>query len=289
MSTVAPAYVDLPGRGLRLAYRDWGGDGPPLVLLHGLSSNARIFDWVAPLLTEKFRVVAIDQRGHGLSDKPDDGYDFESVTADAKAAGDALRLERPMVAGHSWGAGVALEYAARYPDDVRGVVLIDGGYIDSFGNTWEEAEKQMLPPEIDGTPVSRFLEMMKRWPSVREAWSEDLGEMILSNFDVRDGKIYRHLSIPNHMKIARAIFDSRPVRLLDRVTAPVLIIPSMQEPTNEMEAAWSSRKRGGLDKIREEHPNVRIEPLEDTIHDSPLQRPRELAGLILNFGADVMD
>src|SRR5438552_915067 len=71
-----------PTTGLALHYRDWGGAGRPIVLLHGLASSSRIFDLLAPLLRPYGRVVALDARGHGESAKPDDGYDFPSIVAD---------------------------------------------------------------------------------------------------------------------------------------------------------------------------------------------------------------
>ena len=67
---------------LRFHYRDWGGRGWPVVLLHGLASTSHSWDLVAPLLVEHARVIALDLRGHGLSDKPDEGYDFETLSAD---------------------------------------------------------------------------------------------------------------------------------------------------------------------------------------------------------------
>ncbi len=66
--------------GINLHYRDWGGSGRQVVLLHGLASSCHIWDLVAPQLAEDFAVIAVDQRGHGLSDKPDTGYDFASVS-----------------------------------------------------------------------------------------------------------------------------------------------------------------------------------------------------------------
>lgn len=257
------------------------------MLLHGLSSNSRIWDFVAPLLTGRFHVVAADQRGHGLSDKPDEGYGFDSVTADLAALIEALSLERPVVVGHSWGAGVALQFAADRPDAAAAIVLVDGGYIDKIGDSWEEAEKQMLPPEIDGTPVSRFLEFMQRWPQIRDIWSPGLGEMVLSNFAVRDDRIYRHLPIPLHMKIARAIFDMRPTQLYARLTVPALIVPCFTDPTSDRERHWDQAKRHGLELIRSEHPNVQLAVMENTIHDIPLQRPHILAEAIQNFAADL--
>jgi pimeloyl-ACP methyl ester carboxylesterase len=140
MRTATPRddFAQLPGRGVRLHYRDWGGDGPPLVLLHGLSSSCRIWDWTAPLLTERFRVLALDQRSHGLSDQPADGYGFADVAADLAAFLEAVEVEKAALVGHSWGAGVALYFAAENPERVRGVGLVDGGVVDIAElGTWD--------------------------------------------------------------------------------------------------------------------------------------------------------
>jgi pimeloyl-ACP methyl ester carboxylesterase len=97
--------------GLRFHAIDWGGarSARPIALLHGLASQAHIWDLVAPKLAEQRRVVALDQRGHGLSDKPDDGYDFASVAADLGRFLDAEGFDRSVLVGHSWGGNVALE------------------------------------------------------------------------------------------------------------------------------------------------------------------------------------
>ena len=97
--------------GLRFHYRDWGGSGIPIVLLHGLASTCRIWDLVAPILSDDFAVVALDQRGHGESAKPDRGYDFATVSGDLHGFIEALKLDSPVIVGHSWGGDVALEYA----------------------------------------------------------------------------------------------------------------------------------------------------------------------------------
>src|SRR4051812_39982314 len=101
-----------PNTHIRLSYRTWGDSGPPVVLVHGLASSLHIWDFVAPLLAEKFSVVAYDQRGHGLSDKPNDGYDLATMVADLEGLISELRLDKPVIIGHSWGATLALGYAA---------------------------------------------------------------------------------------------------------------------------------------------------------------------------------
>ncbi len=277
-------FIDLPGRGIRLHYRDWGGKGPDLLLLHGLSSNSRIWDLTAPRLKLKYRVIALDLRGHGLSDVPESGYGFTDVNADVVAFLDAVGLDRVAIAGHSWGGTVALALAADHPDQVAGIVMVDGGIIEiSRFSDWETAEKQMIPPDIPGVPVETFLGFARQWPHIRDLWTEELGEMVLSNFEIRDGKVYRRLDILRHMQIARAIYDSRPSELLPRVRCPVLAIVASTTPTNESEQRWHDYKNDGVEIVRQALPEAEILIMEDTIHDVPVQRPAELAAAILGF------
>src|SRR6476660_8857533 len=99
--------------GVELAVRSWdGAGGRPFLLIHGLASNAHLWDGVANRLADLgHAVTAVDQRGHGQSDKPDIGYDFTTVTDDLAAIVAALGYERPVVAGQSWGGNVVLELA----------------------------------------------------------------------------------------------------------------------------------------------------------------------------------
>src|SRR5262245_32181372 len=124
-----PTDTFITSNSLRLHLRDWGGPDttPPILLVHGLASNARIWDLAAPLLAADFRVAAIDQRGHGLSDKPADDYSIVTIAGDLAGAIAALGWARPLVVGHSWGANVALQLAADRPEMPGGIVLLDGG------------------------------------------------------------------------------------------------------------------------------------------------------------------
>ncbi len=85
--------------GIGFHYRDWHGEGQPVVLLHGLASTSHIWDLVAPVLSADFAVVALDQRGHGESDKPESGYDFVTVAQDLQRFIEALGLRNPVVVG----------------------------------------------------------------------------------------------------------------------------------------------------------------------------------------------
>ena len=109
------SYVNL--NGIDMHYRE-AGSGNPIVLLHGLASNLKIWDLVVPLLANDYHVVAVDQRGHGRSSKPTSGYEFESVVNDLHGFLQALNLVTPILVGHSWGADVVLEYGYKDPEGI---------------------------------------------------------------------------------------------------------------------------------------------------------------------------
>jgi pimeloyl-ACP methyl ester carboxylesterase len=105
------------------------GDGPdPVVCLHGITAQHRAFTTAARLVGPARGLVGVDLRGRGDSDKPDSGYGLEAHAADLIRVLDHLGLRNATIAGHSMGAFVALRAALTYPDRVRALVLLDGGW-----------------------------------------------------------------------------------------------------------------------------------------------------------------
>ncbi|HXG35695.1 MAG TPA: alpha/beta hydrolase [Dehalococcoidia bacterium] len=281
---VSDGYIELPG--VRLHYREWGGQGKPLVLLHGLASTCNIWNLTAPLLNREYRVLALDQRGHGRSDKPDDGYDFPTICGDLREFCLALDLDQPVLVGHSWGASVALQYAADYAQDVSGLVLVDGGFTEmSARMSWEEAEVRLAPPQLAGMPLDDFLAMARGWPGIGEIWSPDVEHIVLANFELsKEQTIRPRLSRANHMKILRSLYDQKSSQLFPLLPCPVLVVPARREPTSDGERDWLMSKLHAIRRL-EEHLDhrLRVHWMEDSIHDIPVQRPQQLAQVINNF------
>ena len=141
-----------PGVELHVEVRVGDRAAAPFVLVHGLASNARLWDGVAEHLHGAgHTVVAIDQRGHGRSDAPDLGYDLDTAVADLLALINALELDRPVLAGQSWGGNVVLELGWRRPEVVRGIACVDGGVIElsQAYPSWEECLAALTPPALD--------------------------------------------------------------------------------------------------------------------------------------------
>jgi len=102
-----------------------GGDGPPLLLVHGWPETWYAWRLVMPALARDFRVIAVDQRGIGLSDKPASGYDTGTLAADLVKLMDALGHERFSLVGHDTGFAIGYALAADYPDRVERVALAE--------------------------------------------------------------------------------------------------------------------------------------------------------------------
>ena len=265
--------------GLSFHCRDWGGSGQPVVLLHGLASTCHIWDLVAPILADDYAVVALDQRGHGLSAKPDYGYDFATVGGDLLALINAMGMERPLIVGHSWGGDVALEFAVANPDVVMGLCFVDGGTIEPSARheTVEQAKEQMAPPVFAGVTMKEFAARIR---DRRSSLSPEAHEIILANFEVLpDDTIRAWLSRDNHLRIVEALWEHHPPALYPQVKCPVLLMPARDE-SDPAAAERRSRRAESIATVVELLPVSKTVWLEDSIHDVPIQRPELVAGVI---------
>ncbi|HET9928615.1 MAG TPA: alpha/beta hydrolase, partial [Rubrobacter sp.] len=121
------------------------GEGPdPIVCLHGITAQHRAFNAAARYLEASRCLVGVDLRGRGDSDKPESGYSLEAHAADVVRVLDHLGLQRAVLAGHSMGGFVALKTALTFPERVRALVLLDGGWprVESTPEESTEEEKQ---------------------------------------------------------------------------------------------------------------------------------------------------
>jgi pimeloyl-ACP methyl ester carboxylesterase len=117
--------VDVPGRDVCLSALDFGGDGPGALLLHGLAGTAGAWSQTASWLTASHRVVALDQRGHGRSERRPEDVSREAFTADALAVIEELGLAPAVLIGQSLGGHTAFLAAGERPDLVRALVVVE--------------------------------------------------------------------------------------------------------------------------------------------------------------------
>lgn len=117
---------------VQLEVLDWGGSGRPLVLLAGMGNTAHIFDRLAPKLTGQFHVYGITRRGFGASSVPPSGYSADRLADDVLAVVDALKLNRPVLAGHSVAGEELSSIGTRHPGKVAGLVYLEAVYAYSI-------------------------------------------------------------------------------------------------------------------------------------------------------------
>jgi len=289
-STTTPADRAVPGDGVRLHARDWSGSGQAVVLLHGLASNARIWDGVASRLAGAgLRVVALDQRGHGASEQPGSGYDFATLGRDLSAALAALGIERPVLAGHSWGANVALQFAADRPGTLAGLALVDGallGVAEWAGPTLDEARRRLAPPRF-AVPLADWLARAGRFDAGGSGGQPWVRDYLRAGVDVDDQGVARsRFQFDNHMQVVDALYGQRPPDLYPLVDCPVLLCPAADPAAD---ATHAQAKRDAAVRATGLLPSATLTWFEDTMHDIPLQRPAELAAELARFADSVKE
>lgn len=143
-NVVKPLSRYIRANRIRIHYLQWNkGESSTILLLHGLNDNAKVWAPLASLLAKNHRVIALDRRGAGSTDKPESGYDFQTLARDVLSFIDKLELKNVHIVGHSAGAGVAVTIAATEPDRIRSLVLVDGGFWEKRG---ERSDLKSSPP-----------------------------------------------------------------------------------------------------------------------------------------------
>jgi pimeloyl-ACP methyl ester carboxylesterase len=267
---------------LRMRYLDWGGDGTPVLALHGLASCAHWYDLVAPELAKNHRVIAPDQRGHGQTTQAPTGYDWPTLASDVASLMSHLDIDKFSVLGHSWGGNVAINLAADYPNQVSSLVMIDGGF---FGarlrntTTWEEFQKRR-PRDVSGTR-EQFLDRIKG--QLRICWNEDIERIVQTMvWEDDNGQINDILTPDNHDQVMHAMWHDPASGTWPRIESPTLIVAAGPTP-DRIGSEFAVRKQEMVKTASQEIKNSQVHWVPETIHDIGYHKPVELAETISDF------
>lgn len=213
--------------GLELAHRfDGPEEGHVVMMANSLMSNYSMWDWNVPALTDRYRVLRYDKRGHGGSQTTPGPYSISQLADDAIALMDALKIDKVHFIGLSMGGMIGQQLGARYPERVYSLSLCDTASEMPPRSLWEDrfaiARKEGIPGLVDGT--------IQRWftaPFVERAPQdiEKVRKMILGT------------GVEGYIGCASAVRDMAQTTMLLKIKAPTLILTGRQDPACTVEQA----------------------------------------------------
>lgn len=272
---------------LQVRYLEWkpGEDlgAIPVLALHGLASSANWYEKLAGRLSLTHRTLAPDQRGHGQTTQAPTGYDWQTLALDAIRVMDHLGLEQAAVLGHSWGGNVAINVAARFPERVSRLVMIDGGFLDGHllpDASWEVFQNRYAPRNVSGTR-QEFLGRISQ--QLGDCWDDDLERIVLTMvYEDEEGQIQDILRPSNHAQVLDAMWGEPPSVTLPSIQCPTLIVPAGPRP-DRAGSSFNLTKSVMVEAAAKAVPDNRVHWIPETIHDIGYHKPDELAAVILDF------
>jgi N-formylmaleamate deformylase len=163
--------------GVKIHYYRSGGKKPPFLLLHGVSDNGLCWSKAANDLRNKYDVIMVDAQGHGLSDRTSPDFSYESHARQLAGLIKALKLTKPLVMGHSMGAGTAADMASEYPTLPGAIILVDPPWSDlaPHPKTKDEAARmqQDFTNTFAGLGKRRIQDIIMESQKMDPAWPEE--------------------------------------------------------------------------------------------------------------------
>lgn len=255
-------FLDLPD--IRLRLLDFGGRGLPVLILHGLAGRASEWSEVASGLSRKHRVVALDLRGHGGSDKPSDDLAPESFVADVEGALEMLELDPVCLVGQSFGGDIALRVAEARPDLLSALVVIEAA------------------PELDTGTRALIVAWFRSWPARFESLDE--ARSFLMDAELQHPELWL-----DGLKRTDSGYepDFRPqdmVRLLeDPKESPWDLLPGIETTTLLITGEAGLVSREDADRMVRTIPRARHELMRGAGHNVHLDDPATCRDLIEGF------
>jgi len=258
------------------------GEGEPVLLIPGAWSSYRFWNRIIPFLSKHNRILALDYLGAGDSDKPRSGFDY-SVEEQANLIArmiEVLEISRVHIVGTSYGGSIALTLAARYPDRIGKVVSIEGNGVKHKKVPYRPMEDLLKWPLFGEVPISvtrsGLLDkiiakgvMGKAWHPLTDHEKEEIVEIVSQS--------NKTASRVSWYRISRTLVTSNDFAAEARmIHVPVLYLYGQNSGYREMAEA-------NAEFLKTHLPQVEVVCLKDGIHNLELQRPEEVATLILDF------
>jgi len=276
-----PKMQRVKGDGVEIQLAIWEGEGKNVLCIHGLTANSRCWDTLAATLTPKYRLMAMDLRGRGLSDKPPSGYSIAQHAKDVRAILDDLGIDKIAIMGHSLGAIIAMYFGATYPERADRLILIDaGGKVSQ-----EQMEKFFagIKPSLDRLgqvfpSFEAYVAPLKQVP-FNQSWSAALDTYFRYEIEEVAGGVRSRIRPENIQEeiLNNAALDVAP--LYPKITAPVLLLRATEGLLAKDDYLLP---KDAADRMVREIPNAMCVDLEGTNHYTIVLKRNETRDKALN-------
>ena len=222
MSTATTNFIET--NGIKLHYLEFEGEGPTIILMHGLTANAHSFDGlIAAGLAPAFNVISIDLRGRGESDKPDTGYTMMDHAKDILGLLDKLKIDKAIIGGHSFGALLSLYLATHFPERVEKLLILDAAA------KMHENTKEMLGPSLSRLgqtypSLKHYIDKVKN-ASYLDFWDENMNAYYTADVKLNEDKTVSCIpQLQNMLFAVNGVLAEPWEEYLKNVEQPALLI-----------------------------------------------------------------
>ncbi|MDO9640639.1 MULTISPECIES: alpha/beta fold hydrolase [Pseudomonadota] len=251
----------------QLHYEEYG-HGAPVLLVHGLGSSTRDWEYQIPELARHYRVIALDVRGHGRSDKPRERYSIQGFAEDVAALIEHLQLPQVHLVGISMGGMIGFQLGVDRPELLKSLCIVNSG------------------PEVKAKSPRDYIEIAKRWSLSRllslDTIAKALGKLLFPKPEQAELRQKILARWPQNNKRAYlasldAIIGWGVREHLARISCPTLVVTADRDYTPV------AQKQAYVDEM----PNARLLVIEDSRHATPLDQPEHFNSSLLAFLAEV--
>ncbi|WP_420643577.1 alpha/beta fold hydrolase [Candidatus Leptofilum sp.] len=245
-------------------YYEAYGEGEPLILLHGLGASGRSWEYQHQRFTEQFRVILVDVRGHGRSDKPPGPYSVPQLAADIFDLLDHLQIDQFHLLGLSMGGMIGFQMAVEQPARFYSLTVVNSGpelVAQNWKERWLIVQRRLVLNFMSMEKIGNFIGE-RLFPEPHQAHYK---ELFVQQMRENDPKAYR--------AVTNALIGWSVRSQLNRIQCPVLVI------SGDMDYTPVANKEAYV----REMPTARLQVIENSRHGTPIDQPDAFNTAVLQF------